>query len=370
MKYTALSIILLVSAWFVAAEQTARQSEVFMQVTEYCRLKQYAEAMRMAEKALQDVEKTHGEASTETQYYLDLLAQVCRIAGYWDRGQSLGPEVTRDGLYERSAAFYRRSAAILERQYGANHPAVAHPLFELGQLYGGKEWDWRKPEAAEGALKKALAIWERQEKPDEPQLLKTIKLLADVSEELGKNLEAAGYRDRIGIIKLGAGASKALDLEAKHQYLGALMELGAIMKCPRISFELFGAHQIYEDDGNVWVKRVMSRILKKMTIFPVLPEEAKRHIVKADEWLKKGDFYMAGSEYHKAIEIAPYIPQLYYNAALILEKQHQYDTAIDRMWMYLDLIPDAPDAEASKGKIRQWEIVLRQKRESDKEKKQ
>lgn len=365
MKRTTAVCILLLTIRLAAAEPTARQSELFAKVTEHCRLKQYAAALHMAEEALLAAEKTHGGSSAATQYYVDLLAQVCRIVGYWDRGRSLGPEDTREGLYERSASLYRRSAAILAGQYGADHPAVAHALFELAQLYGGKEWDWRKPEAAAGTLKKALAILEKQEKPDEPRLLQALKLLSEVSEQLGRKLEADGYRDRMGVITLRAGAGKALDLEAKRHYLGALEELGAILKCPPAG-GLFNAHEAYGNEANAWATRVMSRILKKMPVLPALPEKARKHIVKADEWLNRGELQLAAFEYHDAIRIAPYLPQLYYNASLINARLAFHEVAIDRMRMYLGLMTDAPDTEAAQEKIRQWEILRRQQSGGDK----
>lgn len=86
-----------------------------------------------------------------------------------------------------------------------------------------------------------------------------------------------------------------------------------------------------------------------------IPEEARRFKVQAEAAVEKKDFARAAEHYKKALELAPWWPEGWYNRALILGELGHSRSAIDSMRRYLALRPDAPDARAAQDQIYKWE---------------
>ena len=91
---------------------------------------------------------------------------------------------------------------------------------------------------------------------------------------------------------------------------------------------------------------------------PQLPEEARKFKVQAEFAVQEKQFDRAVELYGKALEIAPWWPQGYFNRAFILGEMKKYREAMREMKMYLRLTPDAPDARAAQDKVYQWEGVV------------
>lgn len=89
---------------------------------------------------------------------------------------------------------------------------------------------------------------------------------------------------------------------------------------------------------------------------PELPDDARRHVVRGELLLKQGMLDRALAEFNEALRIAPYIPKLYYNMALIHGQMKQYDRAIRQMGIYLQAAPEAPDTRAARDEITKWEL--------------
>ncbi|MGA3262597.1 MAG: tetratricopeptide repeat protein [Terracidiphilus sp.] len=94
----------------------------------------------------------------------------------------------------------------------------------------------------------------------------------------------------------------------------------------------------------------------RMPTPPELPDEARRHVVRGELLLKDGMLDRALVEFNEALRIAPYVPKLYYNTALIYDQLKQYDQAIRQMRLYLLAAPEAPDARAAQDQITKWEL--------------
>ena len=88
---------------------------------------------------------------------------------------------------------------------------------------------------------------------------------------------------------------------------------------------------------------------------PHLPEEARKFKVQAEFAVQEGNFDKALAFYGKALEIAPWWPEGYFNRAVILGGTKKYLEAMHEMKRYLLLVPDAPDARLAQDKIYQWE---------------
>jgi tetratricopeptide (TPR) repeat protein len=86
-----------------------------------------------------------------------------------------------------------------------------------------------------------------------------------------------------------------------------------------------------------------------------LPEEAQRHFVLAQEAFRQKDFQRQAEELTTALEIYPTWPAEQFDLALVLGELNRYSEAIQHMQMYLELSPDAPDAQRAKQQIWIWQ---------------
>ncbi len=96
----------------------------------------------------------------------------------------------------------------------------------------------------------------------------------------------------------------------------------------------------------------------KMPTPPELPEEARVRVVRGEALIKDGDLASAVGEFNKAIRLAPYMPKLYYNAALLNGQLKNYPEAKRLMNIYLRGAPDAPDARAAKDEMIRWDLEI------------
>jgi regulator of sirC expression with transglutaminase-like and TPR domain len=74
--------------------------------------------------------------------------------------------------------------------------------------------------------------------------------------------------------------------------------------------------------------------------------------------LKDGQIDRALVEFKEALRIAPYMPRLYQNTAVIYGELKQYEQAIRQMQIYLQAAPETPDARTAKDEITTWEMRL------------
>ncbi|MGB4703571.1 MAG: tetratricopeptide repeat protein [Candidatus Saccharicenans sp.] len=63
----------------------------------------------------------------------------------------------------------------------------------------------------------------------------------------------------------------------------------------------------------------------------------------------------------EALEISPFIPQIYRTRAYCYASLKQYGRAIENLKIYLLLCPEVPDAREMKDQIYKWEIFQEKK---------
>ena len=87
---------------------------------------------------------------------------------------------------------------------------------------------------------------------------------------------------------------------------------------------------------------------------PPIPEEVREQRLLAEDAVKNNkpgealDFFEAG------LELYPTWPQGHFNAALIAAELDLYGDAVEHMQAYLELLPDAPDAQSARDQILIW----------------
>ena len=87
---------------------------------------------------------------------------------------------------------------------------------------------------------------------------------------------------------------------------------------------------------------------------PPLPEEARVQRIMAEEAISGKKPELALTFYEKGLEAVPTWPEGCYNAALLDGELGLYADAVDHMQSYLDLLPNAPDAQAARDQIAVW----------------
>lgn len=91
---------------------------------------------------------------------------------------------------------------------------------------------------------------------------------------------------------------------------------------------------------------------------PQMPENAREHQVLAEYAFKNRETEKAIKEYKAAVAIFPTWPEGHFNLATLAGEQKDYDTAIQHMKEYLELVPDSPDAQNAKDSIIVWKDRL------------
>ncbi len=181
-------------------------------------------------------------------------------------------------------------------------------------------------------------------------LAKASEIYLELAEKLNPN-DVPCWKDREALLALLAPSIQghleaAKKLEAEGKYADALPEYGQALK--------FAA----SDKEAAALRAAMFTDASKMPTPPELPEEARVHVVRGEALIKDGDLPSAVKEFNEAIRLAPYMPKLYYNAALLNGQIKNYAEAMRLMNIYLQGAPDAPDARAAKDEIIRWQLEM------------
>jgi tetratricopeptide (TPR) repeat protein len=87
---------------------------------------------------------------------------------------------------------------------------------------------------------------------------------------------------------------------------------------------------------------------------PPLPEEVRAQRLLAENALKEKQLVKAMIHYEAGLKLYPTWPQGWFNAAMIAAELGSYAEAVERMQAYLELVPDASDAQAARDQIVIW----------------
>jgi tetratricopeptide (TPR) repeat protein len=137
--------------------------------------------------------------------------------------------------------------------------------------------------------------------------------------------------------------------EALQHYLSALQDLPLLPP----------------SDVDQELRRRIIRLVLTLNPPPALPEEARRHSAFAATALKLAEkdpsqLNKALDESLQVLRIAPWQPNAYFNAGLILEKLQRYPEAMRCLKLYLLAAPNAADADAVQQKIYSLEYLAKQ----------
>ncbi|HEK86271.1 MAG TPA: tetratricopeptide repeat protein [Candidatus Aminicenantes bacterium] len=106
------------------------------------------------------------------------------------------------------------------------------------------------------------------------------------------------------------------------------------------------------------IREQVALILKKNLQLMDIPEEARKYSLRAEVLIQDKKPEEAVAEYQKAINVAPFVPVLYFKTANLLGELQHYQQAVSYMKAYLELYPDSPDVRQAKDQIYKWEFQL------------
>jgi tetratricopeptide (TPR) repeat protein len=96
-------------------------------------------------------------------------------------------------------------------------------------------------------------------------------------------------------------------------------------------------------------------LVQKITPPPAIPDEARRYAVRGKSAITEAksasDFEEAAREFSKALRVAPWWAESYFNRAVAQEKAGQLNEAISSLKLYLLAAPNDPDADKVKDQI-------------------
>jgi eukaryotic-like serine/threonine-protein kinase len=152
-----------------------------------------------------------------------------------NRENSLASRLYNQGEYDEALTLFRRIHDTSRTRLGDRNPLLGIYGYNLGATY----YDLRRFEEAERALRHALGIYEATRRPQSPETLNTIRLLANTVAGMGRHREAESLFERglaasrqattaadaaVAALRLGYG--RLLIETGRHERAAPLVEAG------------------------------------------------------------------------------------------------------------------------------------------------
>jgi hypothetical protein len=122
----------------------------------------------------------------------------------------------------------------------------------------------------------------------------------------------------------------------------------------KLVFE-YGGGDRAKEAAEFEVFKASARSWRELAVKPELPEETRREKVLAEEALREQDLEAAIAHYLAGLKLTPLWPQGHFNVALLAAEFGDYFDAVRHMRRYVELVPEAPDAQAARDKSIIWE---------------
>lgn len=224
----------------------------------------YADALPLAQQALEAQEQALGPNHLEVAAALMQLANLQRLLG----------------LYPQAESLYSRALGIRETALGLTHPDVADTLVSLASIYRAlSRYPWAEP-----LYNRALAIEEQHLGPDHPQLGRVLNNLANLFWEQGNYDRAEALHRR------------ALAIREKH--------LGP--EHPKLAVSLNNLAVLYEDRGDFAQSETLHRralAIRERALGLSHPDVAVSLHNLGDLYVKQGRLAEAEPLYRRSLDL-------------------------------------------------------------------
>ncbi len=169
----------------------------------------------------------------------------------------------------------------------------------------------------------------------------------------------------LGLGALGAQAADSESQAAAAERAGNLREaMGLYVEALQSAGEGSTADQ--------QLREKIIAVAAKLKPPPAVPEDARRFAIRgqtaARDAKRESDYVEAAQEIGKALRLAPWWADSYFNLAIVQEKAGQYAAAMRSLKLYLLAAPDAPDAAKVKDQIYALEYLQERARKEAGEK--
>jgi hypothetical protein len=125
----------------------------------------------------------------------------------------------------------------------------------------------------------------------------------------------------------------------------------------------FNTLHAFAIDTNAPLRTFTQRVAswRALATKPPIPEEVRVQRMMAEDAFKSNKPDEALHYYEAGVQLYPTWPEGNFNAALIAGDLGYFDAAIEHMQAYLELVPDAADAQAARDKILIWQTKAKEK---------
>jgi tetratricopeptide (TPR) repeat protein len=116
-----------------------------------------------------------------------------------------------------------------------------------------------------------------------------------------------------------------------------------------------------DEQARIWVEfQKRAAAWRALPSKPPISDEVNKHWLLAEDELKEKHFDAALTEYEAALEIDPLWPVGQFNAAMLNGELKNYDDAVWHMRCYLELTPNASDAQSAHDQMLLWQAKAEQ----------
>jgi tetratricopeptide (TPR) repeat protein len=116
-----------------------------------------------------------------------------------------------------------------------------------------------------------------------------------------------------------------------------------------------------DEQARIWAEfQKRAAAWRALPAKPPISDDVKRNRLLAEDAYQQKQFDTAAAEYEAGLEIDPLWAQGHFNAALIYGELKDYDDAVWHMRCYLELLPNAPDAQEARDQMLLWQGKAKQ----------
>ena len=160
-------------------------------------------------------------------------------------------------------------------------------------------------------------------------------------KDLSKSLDEGWFRNTV------SGGSQEECVQAAKNFAAALNRL----------------HVLANDNGAAWDQfRQQAAAWRALATRPPLPDAVRIQRIAAEDALKNNNPTAAMDYYEAGLAQYPTWPEGHFNAALIAAQLNDFTDAAEHMKSYLELTPNAPDAQAAHDQIDLWQLKAKERK--------
>jgi hypothetical protein len=116
-----------------------------------------------------------------------------------------------------------------------------------------------------------------------------------------------------------------------------------------------------DEQARIWVEfQKRAAAWRALPVRPPLAGEVRKQQLLAEHDVNEKQFEAAAAAYYAGTQIDPMWPEGHFNAAAIYGELKDYDDAVWHMRCYLELMPNAPDAQDARDQMLLWQAKAEQ----------